>query len=143
MRYAGQEHTLTVHVPGDGRIDIGAGEIREHFAEDYDRTFGHTMDETVEVVSFRATLRTPLARRAAERLAASSGNGSVGTVEAWSFSRGERLSFAIVHREAIDESGIPGPAIVLEETATTFLDADFDARLGTGGVLHLTDTKGA
>jgi N-methylhydantoinase A len=142
MRYAGQEHTLTVDVPGDGRIDAGAEEIGTRFSEEYDRTFGHTMDETVEIVAFRATLRTPLARRATERLAASGGDGSVGTINAWSFSRGEQLPFAILDRSAINETGISGPAIVLEETATTYLDADFDARLGAGGALHLTDTKG-
>jgi len=142
MRYAGQEHTLTVEVPGDGRIDASADEIRARFSADYDRTFSHTMDEGVEIVSFRATVRTPLARRAAEHPVTADGGGASGTIEAWSFSRGERLQFALVSRSAIDEAGISGPAIVLEETATTYLDADFDACLGAGGVLHITDTKG-
>jgi N-methylhydantoinase A len=141
MRYAGQEHTLTVEVPGDGRIEASADEIRARFSADYDRTFGHTMDEGVEVVSFRATVRTPLPRRVAEH-AVTEGGGVSGTIEAWSFSRGERLPFAIVARSAVDEAGISGPAILIEETATTYLDADFDARLGAGGVLHISDTKG-
>jgi N-methylhydantoinase A len=143
MRYAGQEHTLTVAIPGHGRIEAGAEQIRERFTADYDRTFGHTMEEVVEIVAYRATVRTPLARRAAEQLAASSGDGPPGSIEAWSFTRGERMRFPVVQRAALDESGISGPAIVLEDTATTFLDADFDARPGAGGVLHLTDTKGA
>ncbi|MGH3004398.1 MAG: hydantoinase/oxoprolinase family protein [Gaiellaceae bacterium] len=143
MRYAGQEHTLTVEVPGEGRLGVGADEIRAHFTADYDRTFGHTMEEAVEIVAYRATVRTPLARRAVEPLAAAQANGSHGSIEAWSFTRGELLPFAVIERPAIDETGIAGPAIVLEETATTFLDADFDARLGAGGVLQITDTKGA
>lgn len=143
MRYAGQEHTLTVDVPGDGQVAGSADEIGAGFATDYDRTFGHTMEETVEIVSFRATVRTALPRHEAEHSASESGAGASGTIEAWSFTSGERLPFTIVARSAIDESGISGPAIVLEETATTYLDADFEARLGAGGVLHITDTKGA
>lgn len=143
MRYAGQEHTLTVEVPGDGRIEIGAEEIGERFMAAYDQTFGHTMEEVVEIVAYRATVRTPLAVRAAERPMVSSGNGSRGSIESWSFTRGERLPFAVLDRSEVDESGVSGPAIVLEETATTFLDADFAARLGAGGALQITDTKGA
>jgi N-methylhydantoinase A len=143
MRYAGQEHTLTVEVPGDGRIEIGAEEIGERFMAAYDQTFGHTMEEVVEIVAFRATVRTPLPVRTAESPVVSSGNGSRGSIEAWSFTQGERLTFAVLDRSEVDEGGVSGPAILLEETATTFLDADFDARLGAGGVLHITDTKGA
>ncbi len=146
MRYVGQEHSLTIPVAGDGKIEASADEIREAFVADYDRTFSHTMDEEIEVVSLRATIRTPLPRRTAEHgvIASKSAPASVtGTIEAWSFARGERLSFQIVERSAVSEKGLDGPAIVLEETATTYLDADFHARLGTGGVLHITDTKGA
>jgi N-methylhydantoinase A len=143
MRYAGQEHTLTVEVPGEGRIEIGAEEIGERFMAAYDQTFGHTMEEVIEIVAFRATVRTPLAVRTAESPVVSSWNGSRGSIEAWSFTRGERLTFAVLDRSEVDESGVSGPAILLEETATTFLDADFDARLGAGGVLHITDMKGA
>jgi N-methylhydantoinase A len=145
MRYVGQEHSLTVAVPGDELVSTGVDEIRRAFASDYDRTFGHVMDEAVEIVSLRATIRNPLPRRAASAPAApAETNGSYGgTTSTWSFTRGERLDFAIVDRASIDESGIEGPAIVLEETATTYLDADFRARAGEGGVLHLTDVKGA
>jgi N-methylhydantoinase A len=145
MRYVGQEHSLTVSVPGDGRIAGGVDEIRQAFATDYDRTFGHVMDEAVEIVSMRATIRNPLPRRdstlAAPRI---DGNGTIGgATSAWSFTRGERLDFAIVDRASIGESGIEGPAILLEETATTYLDADFHARAGERGILHVTDMKGA
>jgi N-methylhydantoinase A len=140
MRYAGQEHTLTVAVPGEGAIAADADAIRAAFTADYDRTFGHLIDEEIEIVSLRATMRTPLPRRAAEVAPGSpSTNGSARSVEAWSFTRGERLPFAIVDRTAIGESGLAGPAIVLEPTATTYLDAGFEARPGRGGVLHVHD----
>jgi N-methylhydantoinase A len=143
MRYAGQEHTLTVAVPygQDGRLALDAEEIRGLFSADYDRTFGHVMADPAEIVSVRATLRTPLARR--DREDASGGIGHEGgEIEAWSFTRGERLPFRLVDRSEIGEDGIDGPAIVLEETATTYLDADFAAARGREGVLRMTDNGG-
>ena len=141
MRYAGQEHTLTVAVPGSGRISASPDEIRAAFSADYDRTFGHLMDEAVEIVSLRATIRTALPRRAAESPAAAAPMPAGGTVQGWSFDRGQVLEFAIVDRGSIDERGLQGPAVILEETATTYLDADFHARLAPGGILVMRDTK--
>ena len=142
MRYVGQEHTLTISVPGDGAISADAETIRETFAGDYDRTFGHVIDEEIEIVSLRATIRTELPRRAAEQPAEGDA-GAGGMIEAWSFTRGERLPFALVDRAAIGTDGLPGPAIVLEETATTYLDAEFQGRLGSGGILEIHDVKEA
>jgi N-methylhydantoinase A len=142
MRYVGQEHTLTISVPGDGAISADAETIREAFAGDYDRTFGHVIDEEIEIVSLRATIRTELPRRAAEQPAEGDA-GAGGMIEAWSFTRGERLPFALIDRAAIGTDGLPGPAIVLEETATTYLDAEFQGRLGSGGILEIHDVKEA
>ena len=38
---------------------------------------------------------------------------------------------------------VAGPAILLEETATTYLDAEFTARPGEQGVLEITDDREA
>jgi N-methylhydantoinase A len=146
MRYVGQEHSLTISVPGDREITATVEEVRERFVADYERTFDHLLDEEIEIVSARAAVRTDLPRRATEHRAASSGNGaggSAGSVDAWSFTQEATLSFALVDRDAIGPEGLAGPAIVLEETATTYLDADFHAVPGDGGVLRISDTKGA
>jgi N-methylhydantoinase A len=143
MRYLGQEHTLTVTVPGDEELAVGAEQIRTAFTADYDRTFGHLIDEEIEIVTLRATIRSELPRRAAEHAAQAATRAAGRTIDAWSFTRGERLEFAIVDRASIGAEGLAGPAIVLEETATTYLDADFHARPGAGHVLAITDTKEA
>jgi N-methylhydantoinase A len=143
MRYLGQEHTLTVTVPGDEELAVGAEQIRTAFTADYDRTFGHLIDEEIEIVTLRATIRSELPRRAAEHSAQGATLAAGGTIDAWSFTRGERLEFAIVDRASIGADGLAGPAIVLEETATTYLDADFHGRPGAGHVLAITDTKEA
>jgi N-methylhydantoinase A len=101
------------------------------------------MEEAVEVVSVRATLRTPLPRRAEERTLQGSPNGRPASAwTAYSFTRGEELEFAIVERSSLTGSGgVSGPAIVLEETATTYLDAGFSARPTESGSLVLTDEE--
>jgi N-methylhydantoinase A len=139
MRYAGQEHFLTVTPPSEaGKITADAESLREVFTRDYDRTFGHTMDGAIEIVSIRATIRTQLPRRAQEQHASKPQGGAGGTVEAYSFTRGERLPFAIVERASIaPDTSLPGPAIVLEDTATTYLDAGWTATPHPSGALFI------
>ena len=133
LRYVGQEHTLTVSLPAAG----GADELRERFDRDYDRTFGHAMDEEVEIVSLRATLTTPLPARG-ERIAAVQADGGAATTDAWSFAHDETLSFTTVGRDALAPGAeIAGPAILLEQTAVTYLDPGFIARVHESGALLL------
>jgi N-methylhydantoinase A len=146
MRYAGQEHTITIQLPStDGRVTATPAEIRSAFTEEYERTFGHAMEEEVEIVSLRATLRTPLPRRAAEHPAVGVTNGTgERTIRAYSFTNGDWTDFRIVHRSSIGaDAPLPGPAIILEETATTYLDAEFEARVDPSGALLVEDTKEA
>ena len=144
MRYVGQEHTLTVPMdaPG-GAIAATAEAVREAFTQEYERTFRNTMEEEAEIVSIRATLRLPLPRRASEYKAATAGAAGAAEVEAYSFTEDKRRPFRIVARESLavgDRFG--GPAIVTEETATTYLDAGFEARLDVSGCLFLKRLKG-
>jgi N-methylhydantoinase A len=134
LRYVGQEHTLTVAL----EPACDAAELRELFDREYDRTFGHSMDEEVEIVSLRATLTTPLPARSERFAATASGEGPAATLDAWSFSRGRTLPFAILRREGLAPgSELVGPAILLEATATTYLDAGFVARVHESGTLFL------
>jgi N-methylhydantoinase A len=146
MRYLGQEHTITVDAPSseDGAITATVEEIRSTFKDDYEKTFGHVMDEEVEIVSIRATLRTPLPRRTAETFTPTEPEEShTTTVRAYSFSKGEWLDFAIIQRSTIGATPVAGPAIILEETATTYMDAEFEAYAHATGSLFITDTKEA
>jgi N-methylhydantoinase A len=146
MRYLGQEHTITIDAPADegGRITASVDEIREKFKGDYQKTFGHVMDEEVEIVSIRATLRTPLPRRAEESFTPTDAGGATGKiVRAYSFTKAEWLDFAIIARSSVGSTPVPGPAILLEETATTYMDAEFEARSHTSGSLFINDTREA
>jgi N-methylhydantoinase A len=141
LRYVGQEHTLTIAVPGHDRVDASAAQVRATFEQEYEVTFGHSLDQEVEIVSWRAMVRTALARRATDGPARHGAGGEPGprSVDAWSFTQGQRLPFAIVDRDGIGPDGLQGPAVVLEQTATTYVDAGFRASRGEAGVLYLTD----
>ena len=143
MRYAGQEHNLTVpmEAPG-GSITASAEAVFEAFTEEYERTFRNTMEEDAEIVSIRATLRLPLPRRASEYGSTAAGGADAAEVEAYSFTEDKRQPFRIVARRSLAVGDtVEGPAIVTEETATTYLDAGFEARLDASGCLFLKYLK--
>jgi N-methylhydantoinase A len=138
VRYVGQEHTLTI------AADLGSGvaEIRRVFTQEYERTFGHVMDEAAEIVALRASSRTPLPRRTEAHPAAHGDGRAPRMVDAHSFRRGERLPFALVERSSLGVGeNVVGPAIVVEETATTYLDAGYGARVDPSGCLVIDDAR--
>jgi N-methylhydantoinase A len=148
MRYVGQEHTLTVAVEGEGgRIGVTPDELREQFRAEYEQTFGLRMDEAVEIVSLRATIRTPLPRRDGSPASASTnGAGPVGqataTTRTWSFADEDWADFAVLHREQLPAgAALEGPAILLEETATSYIDRGFAGRVHESGCIILEATE--
>jgi N-methylhydantoinase A len=148
MRYVGQEHTLTVDIPGDsGRIEVDVDDLREQFRSDYDRTFGLQLDDPIEIVSIRATVRTPLPRRGEAPTGASS-NGAgkdatpVGVTRAYSFARRDWADFDVIVREDLDVgTAVQGPAILLEQTATSYVDAGFAGHVDESGTIIFKATE--
>ena len=56
LRYPGQEYTLTVSVAlADGRIAEAPEPIADRFAELYERTYGHSFDVGIDILSVRAS----------------------------------------------------------------------------------------
>ncbi|MES1248501.1 MAG: hydantoinase/oxoprolinase family protein [Actinomycetota bacterium] len=138
MRYAGQEHSLTVDIACDGgQIGWSTDEIAAAFTREYARTFAHEMDEDIQIVSVRASVRTPLPRLEQKVASgAAAADEPARTFEAYSFTRDEWLPFRLVDRASLDPGAeIAGPAIVLEATATTYLDAGFDGVVDPSGSL--------
>lgn len=139
MRYTGQEHTISVAVSTDasGTLTGGVEELLERFRIDYERTFAHTMEEAIEIASVRATLRTPLPRRAAPSDADVAEAAPERTMRAYSFAEGRDLDFQVIDRARVGAS-LAGPAIVLEPTTTTYLDAGFVAAYHPSGSMVVT-----
>jgi N-methylhydantoinase A len=148
MRYVGQEHTITIALASNehGRITASLDDIRAAFTREYVKTFGHEMDEEVEIVSLRATLRAPLPRRASEHPHVTSPIESAGESmgDAYSFTMGEWTRFRILQRDRLEPgTAVVGPTIILEETATTYLDAGFGATVDGTNSLFITDKREA
>lgn len=141
LRYLGQEYTLTVRQRTvDGHIASSAEKVRELFESDYERTFGHTLDEPVEVVSVRAAISKPLPRKATEINGARPAAGAERTIEAYSFTEDSRVPFRVIERASLaPDDVVDGPAIVLEETATSYVDVGYQLRVDRSGVLVLSD----
>ena len=140
MRYKGQEHTLSINVPGDnGRVTIATERVREIFTRDYDRTFGNTMDEPVEIVSVRATVRHALPRRSESLSALNGSDGTRTSREAYSFTEKKRMDFHILDRSSMQAGDtLAGPAIINEPTATTYLDANWACKVHESGCLFIS-----
>jgi N-methylhydantoinase A len=144
LRYVGQEYTLTIRPASDagGAITQSPEAVIKQFEEDYERAFGHLLTEPVEVVSARALLRTPLPRRAMGRSQRTVTAKSDRQVDAYSFKRAERIPFRVVHRAGlVADAATRGPLIILEETATTYVDDGFDIELLPNGAFRLTDSS--
>jgi N-methylhydantoinase A len=137
MRYAGQEHTLPIEMAHDrGRITLGSEEIAALFRSQYEAAYGSSLDAPTELVTLRATRRRALPRRREnfER----SGSMSNGAGEYFSFHHDRRVKFDTVHRSSlVAGQRYSGPAIIYEETTTTYVDADFDYELYDNGCLSL------
>lgn len=138
LRYVGQEHSLTLPVPyseADG-IQPGSTGIASAFEEEYEKIFGHRMEEDIEIVAVRGTLRTSMP----QRVRAPEPNGAGGregrTARAFSFTRRHWAEFTVIDRDALSiGSALAGPALIEEETAMTFLDLGFRASVHTTGCL--------
>ncbi len=127
MRYRGQEHSTTINPPTDGgQITASADELTRLFVESYAEQFGGTLETTAEIVSVRATLRQALpARKYARADYTGSGEAGEKSVSAFSFNDGEWKDFVLYERAGLEnDKTYRGPAIVTEQTTTTYIDSN-------------------
>jgi N-methylhydantoinase A len=128
MRWMGQEHTITLKLDTekDGKINLKADQIKELFMTEYLRTFGSKLDTVIEIVSTRASLRVPLPRKVEtgtiQEEAIEIGNNKI---ECFSFNKNEIINFDIISRPNI-KSSFSGPKIIVESTAITYVDANYE-----------------
>ena len=133
VRYRGQEYTLTtpIELGASGEIVQSAEDVARDFQSIYKHTFGHTLDDEIEIVTVRATRRRLLPPLTAfDPDADSEPPLSEARVEAFSFTADAFVSFDVCRRSALQASAaIAGPIIVVEPTSTTFVDLGFAASL--------------
>jgi len=128
MRWMGQEHTITLKLENekDGKISINAENLKNKFMEEYEKTFGSKLDTIVEIVSTRASIRVPLPRKSESgKINEEDISLTKNKIDCYSFSKKKNIQFDIVSRSKID-SKTSGPLIVLESTAITYVDVNYD-----------------
>ncbi len=138
MRFSGQEYSLTLPVPWrNNRLGLSAAELREAFLGAYQSTFGITLDNAVEVIVLRTVIRRSLARRI--RRPDDTSPPRSDTLQAlYSFAQGCELPAHALARSALEEGRRQsGPAVIYENTATTYVDADFSYGVDPNGCLLL------
>jgi len=139
MRWMGQEHTITLKLDTEkeGKINLKADHIKELFMTEYLRTFGSKLDTVIEIVSTRASLRVPLPRKVEtgniQEEAIEIGSNKI---ECFSFNKKEIIDFEIISRSNI-KSSFSGPKIIVESTAITYADVNYEVLKDTENNLIL------
>lgn len=140
MRYRGQEHSITVS-PNvkDGQISCSAEQLHQLFVNAYQESFGGNLEVSTEIVSVRATLRQSLPPRAyADENEVSTNENEPKSVRAFSFHDAEWREFALYERAALEVGKTySGPAIVTEQTTTTYIDTNDAFGRQTNGCLMI------
>jgi N-methylhydantoinase A len=127
MRYVGQEHPVTVHLPADVFRRRNAEALKQQFDAEHLRRYGtHAPEERAEIVSLRATVagvlkKPPLERieRGAQQPLASARRGRRSVYFA---EFGKAIVTPVFAREALRaRNSIAGPALIEEHASTTVL----------------------
>jgi N-methylhydantoinase A len=139
VRYAGQEHTVTVQVP-DATAGV-AGTVQRAFTELHERQYGHTMDDPIEVTAMRLRATGVAGKPALPRLDSRAGGAptSDGTRSVYLSQEQPGALYTLYTRESLcagDE--IDGPAVISEHTATTVIHAGDRLRVGEYGEMVIT-----
>ena len=127
MRYRGQEHSITIHPQvKDGQIISSSQDLQQTFVQVYEDNFGGNLETTTEIVSLRATLRQALPPRkyAVEDDSGEAGNESY-TLNTYSFHHNKWQNSTVYSRASLQTGKhYSGPAIITEQTTTTYIDAN-------------------
>ena len=95
----------------------------------------------MDILSARAIERTVLPRASRSRQSITNGVGAAArTARTYSFANEEWCEFAVIERESLPVgSQFAGPAIVMETTTTSYIDAGLTGVVHETGALVLTD----
>ena len=140
LRYEGQEYTLTIPIPNDLSPDDPkfASRTAELFHEAYRRRFGHSNEGApIEIVTLRSTAVGAIDRRSLVR-EEERPEQVTGKSHRMVFD-GEEVEAVSVQRGSLHPGAwLDGPALVLEETATTVVPPGWRLDVDGLGCLRLT-----
>lgn len=140
VRYAGQEHSVTLPLPAIG--PSFHGDLEEEFARLHERQYGHVMEDPIEITTLRlraiGEVDKPGFPKAQKRETGSPQR--YGTRAVYLNEDEKSVEYSLYTREdLLAGDTINGPAVIAEHTATTVLHAD--DRLTVGNIGELVITK--
>ena len=141
MRYRGQGHEIEIALP---ERDLCAGDIEpltRLFEDGYSRQFSRPVPGmSIEILNWAVRVSTrsrPLAKNHPEPRLSDVASTDVATIHC--DLTGKALSAVVVSRATLEAGdGLSGPALITEPQTTTFVGADFKARVDARGNLVLT-----
>lgn len=140
VRYRGQEHSVTVTYPDD--VADVASAIATEFGRLHERQYGHTMDDPLEVTTFRLRATGIVEKPSLPTLESRGVGGrphSLSTRNVYVSEEEPAVEYTVYTREDLragDE--VSGPAVIAEHTATTVLHRDDYLRVGDYGELIIS-----
>jgi N-methylhydantoinase A len=137
VRYAGQEHSVTVPVPDDGRV----GAVERAFAELHERQYGHTMEDPIEITTMRLRATGLVEKPTLPRLSRRTSGTPLPDATRTVYVSAEQpdAPYALHSRETLCAGDVlAGPAVIAEHTATTVIRAGDLLRVGDHGELVIT-----
>ena len=141
VRYAGQEHSVTVPIAAQSP-DVVA-EIETAFTAAHERQYGHAMDDPIEVTTLRlrgtGVVQRPALPTLAPRRTGSAEPDATRPVYV-SQDEPERPYARYTRENLFAGDSFAGPAVIAEHTATTVLHAGDHLRVGELGELVITVT---
>ena len=141
MRYRGQGHEIEVPLPPRALGPDDLPRLVEVFAAEYAAQFSRAVPGmAIEILNWAVRVATPaevLADQPAPEEAGATVTGDTRTIIC--DLTGATRTATIVPRDRIQPGiYVPGPALIVEPQTTTFVSADFTARVDGAGNLHLT-----
>lgn len=139
LRYGGQAYELTVPVGPDGP---DPAELALRFAQEHERTYGHSSDDPVQLANLRVIARQiDTDGRLPGHGGSQNGAGPSGTVRAAFFGPAGTLSTPILARSNLGSDPRPGPLIIEEYDATCVVPPGWSAQLDAHGNIELRDIQ--
>lgn len=138
IRYVGQEYTLTIPLAGadEPRGASFAAVLSSRFDEAHEQRFGHAnAGAPVEVVAVRSVGLGDLVRAQPERFEARPETEYVYEERAILFGRHERSARVARRDDLVPGAVVPGPALIVEATATTVVPPGSTLRVDELGTL--------
>ena len=141
MRFSGgQEHALTIPVRwSEGRVAADVATLDREFRETYRKIFGVSLENAVEAIVLRAAIRRPLQRKLLPPAQGAEQSAPLPEQRLYSFALDAECAAKTVQRASLQiGERHPGPAVIYEDTATTYVDADFSYGLDANGCILLS-----